>query len=34
LLYYLDADDAVVFGCFHTERDPKNWQERADAALN
>jgi toxin ParE1/3/4 len=34
LLYYLDADDAVVFGCFHTARDPKNWQERADAALD
>ena len=34
LLYYLDAGDAVVFGCFHTARDPKNWQERADAALD
>ena len=34
LLYYLDADDAVVFGCFHTARDPKHWQERADAVLD
>jgi plasmid stabilization system protein ParE len=34
LLYYLDGDDAVVFGCFHTARDPKHWQERADAALD
>ena len=34
LLYYLDADDAVVFGCFHTARDPKAWQERSDVVLD
>jgi hypothetical protein len=34
VLYYLDADHAVVFGCFHTARDPKIWQERTDAALD
>jgi hypothetical protein len=34
LLYYLDADVAAVFGCFHTARDPRIWQERSDAALD
>ena len=34
LLYYLDADEAVVFGCFHTARDPIAWQERSDVALD
>jgi plasmid stabilization system protein ParE len=33
VLYYLDGDNAVVFGCFHTARDPKRWQERGDATL-
>ena len=34
LLYYLDADDAVVFGCFRTARDPNAWQERSDVVLD
>ena len=34
VLYYLDADDAVAFGCFHTARDPKIWRERIDAVLD
>jgi plasmid stabilization system protein ParE len=34
LVYYLDADDAVVFGCFHTARDPMTWQERSDVVLD
>ncbi len=34
LLYYLDADDAVVFGCFHTARDPKAGQGRSDVVLD
>ena len=34
VLYYLDGDNAVAFGCFHTARDPEIWRERADAALD
>jgi len=34
LLYYLDAHDAVVFGCFHTARDPEIWRGRADIVLD
>jgi hypothetical protein len=34
LLYYLDADNAVVFGCFHTARDPKAWRERSEVVLD
>jgi plasmid stabilization system protein ParE len=34
LLYYLDPDGPVVFGCFHSARDPRSWQERSDAALD
>jgi plasmid stabilization system protein ParE len=34
VLYYLDTQDAVVFGCFHTARDPEIWRERADAVLD
>src|SRR4051812_29287494 len=34
LLYYCDAEGAVVFGCFHTARDPSIWQERSDEALD
>ncbi len=34
LLYYLDADDAVVFGCLHTARDPNARQERSDVVLD
>lgn len=34
VLYYLDPDHAVVFGCFHTARDPRLWQERSDAVLD
>jgi plasmid stabilization system protein ParE len=34
LLYYVDGDDAVVFGCFHTARDPGLWRERADVVLD
>ncbi|MGE3913836.1 MAG: type II toxin-antitoxin system RelE/ParE family toxin [Chloroflexota bacterium] len=34
LLYYPDGDNAVVFGCFHTARDPETWRERADIVLH
>lgn len=34
VLYYLDGDHAVVFGCFHTARDPEGWRERTDAVLD
>jgi hypothetical protein len=34
LLYYLDTIGPVVFGCFHTARDPMIWQERSDIALD
>ena len=34
LLYYLDANGAVVFGCFHTARNPTAWQERSDVVLD
>jgi hypothetical protein len=34
VLYYLDADDAVMFACFHTARDPEVWRERIDLVLD
>jgi hypothetical protein len=34
VLYYVDDDHAIVFGCFHTARDPEMWRERADATLD
>ena len=34
VLYYLDADHAVIFGCVHTARDSRIWQERSDAVLD
>jgi len=34
VLYYLDGDNAVVFGRFHTARDPEIWRGRADIVLD
>ena len=34
LFYFIDGDTAVVFGCFHSYRDPRAWQDRGDAALD
>jgi toxin ParE1/3/4 len=34
LLYFCDGEVAVVFGCFHSARDPRVWQERSDSAFD
>jgi toxin ParE1/3/4 len=34
LFYYVEGDTVVVYGRLHGSRDPRVWQDRAEAALD